>query len=66
MTNLFPSYPSMPQRDLFDTLACPVAQVPERLSQWQWVNLHDDRSYDRLIAALRKRNSQLGRAAKAN
>jgi hypothetical protein len=30
-------------------------QVPDRLSQWQWVNYFDERGYERLLQALRKR-----------
>jgi len=29
--------------------------VPERLRQWQWVNLFEERGYDRLLTALRTR-----------
>jgi hypothetical protein len=30
-------------------------QVPDRLSQWQWVNYFDERGYERLLQALWKR-----------
>lgn len=31
--------------------------VPERLSQWQWVNLFEERGYNRLLSSLRRRSS---------
>src|SRR5262249_13473929 len=34
--------------------------VPNRLNRWQWVNLFDNRGYDKLIAALNKRAAGLG------
>ncbi len=33
--------------------------VPERLSRWQWVNFFEDRGFERLMRALRKRESEL-------
>jgi hypothetical protein len=33
--------------------------VPERLVAWQWVDLFEDRGYERLVAALRAREEQL-------
>ncbi|MEK7404874.1 MAG: SUMF1/EgtB/PvdO family nonheme iron enzyme [Acidobacteriota bacterium] len=38
-------------------------RVPERLSEWQWVDLHEDRSYEKLRAALKLRAAGLERAA---
>src|SRR5262249_42745839 len=35
-------------------------KVPERLRNWQWVNLYDRKGYDSLISALRTRASYLG------
>lgn len=34
-------------------------EVPDRLSQWQWLNLYEDESYGRLIKALKKRANDL-------
>jgi hypothetical protein len=34
-------------------------EVPERFSGWQWVDLFDPRGYERLVASLRARQSQL-------
>ena len=33
-------------------------QVPERLSEWQWVDLYAPRGYERLVASLRARDLQ--------
>jgi hypothetical protein len=33
--------------------------VPTRLQRWQWVNLFEERGYDRLVRALQARSSQL-------
>ena len=33
--------------------------VPERLSQWQWVNLFEEQGYNRLLRSLRRRSSEL-------
>jgi formylglycine-generating enzyme required for sulfatase activity len=35
-------------------------QVPDRLSRWHWVNLFEERGYDRLMRALRARAADLG------
>jgi len=35
-------------------------EVPERLSRWQWVNLHESKGYERLMRALRTRAEALG------
>jgi hypothetical protein len=35
-------------------------EVPGRLSRWQWVNLCEERSFDRLVKALQKRAHELG------
>jgi formylglycine-generating enzyme required for sulfatase activity len=35
-------------------------EVPERLSRWQWVNLHEAKGYKRLMHALRVRAGELG------
>jgi formylglycine-generating enzyme required for sulfatase activity len=35
-------------------------EVPERLSRWQWVSLHEAKGYERLMRALRVRASELG------
>jgi tetratricopeptide (TPR) repeat protein len=32
--------------------------VPERLSQWQWVNLYEEHGYNRLLVSLRQRSSE--------
>ena len=34
-------------------------EVPERLSQWQWVNYYEERGYERLLRALRARAASL-------
>jgi DNA-binding winged helix-turn-helix (wHTH) protein len=34
--------------------------VPERLKRWQWVSLHQEDGYDRLIRSLRRRAEDLG------
>jgi formylglycine-generating enzyme required for sulfatase activity len=34
--------------------------VPDRLSQWHWVSLFEERGYDRLMRALRARAADLG------
>lgn len=34
-------------------------KVPERLSRWQWVNLNEDRGFEKLIRALQERENQL-------
>lgn len=34
--------------------------IPNRLSHWQWVSLQEPRGYDRLIAALNRRASDVG------
>jgi formylglycine-generating enzyme required for sulfatase activity len=34
--------------------------VPDRLRKWQWVNLFDERGYERLLRALRARADELG------
>lgn len=36
------------------------AEVPERLSQWHWVNLFDESGYRRLLNALSTRSKELG------
>jgi hypothetical protein len=33
--------------------------VPERLSEWQWVNLHEPRGYDLLLRSLHRRAESL-------
>lgn len=35
-------------------------KVPERLSQWQWVNYYEDGAFDRLLSSLQKRAQSLG------
>jgi len=37
-------------------------EIPDRLSQWQWVNYFEERGYERLIKALRSRAASLGLA----
>ncbi|HKV42216.1 MAG TPA: SUMF1/EgtB/PvdO family nonheme iron enzyme [Blastocatellia bacterium] len=37
--------------------------VPDRLSRWQWVNLYEDRGYDRLVKSLEHRSAELKRPA---
>ncbi len=37
-------------------------RVPERLSRWQWVNLFEDKGYDKLVAALEERQKEIKRA----
>lgn len=32
---------------------------PERLSRWQWVNLYEDKGFEKLMCSLQKRNNQL-------
>jgi tetratricopeptide (TPR) repeat protein len=34
--------------------------VPERLSDWQWVNLYDANGFDRLVSSLQRRARELG------
>jgi hypothetical protein len=34
-------------------------EIPDRLARWQWVNLFDERGYERLMLALRSRSSNL-------
>jgi hypothetical protein len=34
--------------------------VPDRLNRWQWVDLHHERGYERLVKALRERTKSLG------
>lgn len=41
---------------------CPV---PERLKKWHWVDLFDQRGYQRLIRSLRQRSAQLGLPSEA-
>ncbi|HKV42688.1 MAG TPA: TIR domain-containing protein, partial [Blastocatellia bacterium] len=36
-------------------------EVPNRLSRWHWVNLHEDRGYDKLVKSLEHRNAGMGR-----
>lgn len=36
--------------------------IPARLSRWHWVNLFEQRGYERLLRALRARSEALGRA----
>jgi len=38
-------------------------EVPERLRRWQWVNLFQEKGYDRLLRALRARAESLGLGA---
>jgi len=35
-------------------------EVPDRLRAWQWVNLYEERGYERLLKALRLRAALLG------
>jgi hypothetical protein len=35
-------------------------QVPQRLSQWQWVDYYQDGAFDRLMSSLQKRAQSLG------
>jgi formylglycine-generating enzyme required for sulfatase activity len=35
-------------------------EVPDRLSRWQWVNLHEAKGYERLMRALQTRAEALG------
>lgn len=35
-------------------------EVPYRLRNWQWVNLYDERGYERLLKALKLRAESLG------
>ncbi len=37
-----------------------ACEVPERLTRWQWVNLHEPKGYERLMRALRARAETLG------
>jgi tetratricopeptide (TPR) repeat protein len=39
--------------------------VPERLSDWQWVNLYDANGFDRLVSSLQTRAHELGITAEA-
>jgi len=34
--------------------------IPERLSEWHWVNFFDERGYEHLLRSLRRRAKQLG------
>ena len=34
-------------------------EIPEQLSGWQWVNFFEERGYERLMRALRKRARRL-------
>ncbi|GEM_PF-3121731 len=35
-------------------------EIPDRLSQWQWVNYYEDGAFDRLLSSLQKRAQSLG------
>ncbi len=35
-------------------------KVPDRLSEWQWVNLYEANGFERLVASLQKRAHELG------
>lgn len=35
-------------------------EIPERLSQWQWVNYFEDGAFDRLMSSLKKRAESIG------
>jgi hypothetical protein len=37
-----------------------ACEVPERLRKWHWVNLFEDRGYEKLMRALRHRARELG------
>ncbi len=37
-------------------------EIPARLSRWHWVNLFEQRGYEKLLRALRARSEALGRA----
>jgi len=37
-----------------------ACEVPERLSEWQWVNYYEEGAFDRVIQSLQKRASSLG------
>lgn len=39
-----------------------ACDVPERLSRWHWVNLYEERGYERLVRGLSLRARDLGRA----